>query len=114
MTGPDGHQKPDGRQKPDGHQKMVGPVIRGADAELADAVIEAIEADNPGAEVRVEDAGGYIRVGVPQRCLLTRASLEEALGHSFELSRLEPALSAFAGRMKATDDEVLWYLERVD
>ncbi len=43
----------------DSHQKMVGPVIRGADADLADAVIEAIEADNPGAEVQVEDAGGY-------------------------------------------------------
>jgi toluene monooxygenase system protein D len=96
------------------HQKMVGPVIRGADADLADAVIEAIEADNPGADVMVEDAGGYIRISVPQRCRLSRASLEEALGHSFELSKLEPSLSAFAGRMKATDDEVLWYLERQD
>ena len=96
------------------HQKMVGPVIRGADADLADAVIEAIEADNPGADVMVEDAGGYIRIGVPQRCRLSRVSLEAALGHSFELSKLEPSLSAFAGRMKATDDEVLWYLERQD
>jgi len=43
-------------------QKMVGPVIRGADADLADAVIEA---DNPGADVQVEDAGGYIRISVP-------------------------------------------------
>lgn len=96
------------------HVKMVGPVIRGVDTELADAVIEAIEADNPGAEVAVEDAGGYIRIGVPQRCRLSRASLEDALGHSFELSRLEPSLSAFAGRMQVTDDEVLWYLERQD
>jgi toluene monooxygenase system protein D len=96
------------------HQKMVGPVIRGADADLADAVIEAIEADNPGADVMVEDAGGYIRISVPQRCRLSRVSLEQALGHSFELSKLEPSLSAFAGRMKATDDEVLWYLERQD
>jgi toluene monooxygenase system protein D len=54
------------------HQKMVGPVIRGADADLADAVIEAIEADNPGADVMVEDAGGYIRISVPQRCRLSR------------------------------------------
>lgn len=98
----------------DAHEKMVGPVIRGVDTEVADAVIEAIEADNPDSEVVVEDAGGYIRIGCPQRCLLTRASLEEALGHSFELSQLEPSLSAFAGRMKATDDEVLWYLERQD
>lgn len=97
-----------------GHKKMVGPVIRGADADLADAVIEAIEADNPGEEVLVEDAGGYIRISVPQRCRLSRASLETALGYSFELSKLELSLSAFAGRMKATDDDVLWYLERQD
>ena len=50
------------------HPKMVGPVIRGADADLANAVIEAIEADNPGADVQVEDTGGYIRVSVSQRC----------------------------------------------
>ena len=96
------------------HVKMVGPVIRGVDTELAEAVIEAIEADNPGAEVAVEDAGGYIRISVPQRCRLSRASLEDALGYSFELSRLEPSLSAFAGRLQITDDEMLWYLERQD
>jgi len=94
--------------------KIVGPVIRGMDTELADAVIEAIEADNPDAEVTVQDAGGYIRIGVPRRCRLSRASLEDALGRSFELARLEPSLSAFAGRMQVTDDEVLWYLERQD
>jgi toluene monooxygenase system protein D len=98
----------------DSQQKMVGPVIRGADAELADAVIEAIEADNPGSEVVVEDAGGYIRIGVAQRCRLTQASLEDALGRTFPLAKLEPSLSAFAGRMRLSDDEVLWYLERQD
>jgi toluene monooxygenase system protein D len=98
----------------DTHLKMVGPVIRGADAELADAVIEAVEADNPGSEVVVEDAGGYVRISVPQRCRLTRASLEDALGRSFPLAKLEPSLSAFAGRMQLGDDEVLWYLERQD
>ena len=45
---------------------MVGPVIRGLDADLADAVIEAIEADNPDADVVVDDEGGYIRIGAPQ------------------------------------------------
>jgi toluene monooxygenase system protein D len=98
----------------DVHQKMVGPVIRGADAEIADAVIDAIEADNPDSEVVVDDQGGYIRVSVSQRCRLTRASLEEALGRSFSLAKLEPSLSGFAGRMRLDDDEVLWYLERQD
>lgn len=96
------------------HVKMVGPVVRGVDAELADAVIEAMELDNPDAEVVVEDRGGYIRIGVAQRARLTQASLEQVLGHAFPLAQLEPSLSAFAGRMKATDDEMVWYLERED
>ncbi|MET8249320.1 MmoB/DmpM family protein [Streptomyces sp. NPDC005202] len=96
------------------HVKMVGPVIRGLDANLADAVITAIEMDNPDVDVDVDDQGGYIRIGVPQRCRVTRASLEDALGRKFQLPELEPALSGFAGRMKLTDDEVVWYLERQD
>ncbi len=93
---------------------MVGPVVRGVDAEIADALITAIEQDNPGAEPLVEDRGGYIRISVPGRCRVTRASLEDALGRDFPLSELEPALSAFAGRVRFTDDEVLWYLEGRD
>ncbi len=96
------------------HVKMVGPVIRGLDANLADAVITAIETDNPGEDIVVDDQGGYIRIGVPQRCRVTRASLEDALGRTFRLSELEPTLAGFAGRMKLTDDEVVWYLERED
>lgn len=95
-------------------QKLVGPVIRGADGEIAEAVAAAIELDNPDAEVLVDDQGGYIRISVPHRCVLTRRSLEEELGREFPLSDLEPALSAFAGRVKQTEDQMVWYLERQD
>ena len=96
------------------HVKMVGPVVRGLDANLADAVIDAIEADNPDADVVVDDEGGYIRISTPNLCRLTRASLEDALGRTFKLHQLEPQLAGFAGRMRLTDDEVVWYLERQD
>jgi toluene monooxygenase system protein D len=96
------------------HVKMVGPVVRGMDGNLADAVIAAIETDNPDADVQVDDQGGYIRVSTPSVCRLTRASLEEALGKSFKLHQLEPQLAGFAGRMRVSDDEVVWYLERQD
>jgi len=96
------------------HVKMVGPVVRGLDANLAEAVITAIEVDNPDADVQVDDQIGYIRIGTPNVCRMTRASLEEALGRSFRLHELEPQLAGFAGRMKLTDDEVVWYLERQD
>lgn len=93
-------------------EKLVGPILRGMDVDLIDAVIEAIEADNPGSEVAVDDQGGYVRIGVDRRCRLSRTSLEQALGRSFPLSELEPSLSSFAGRVRTADDEIVWYLER--
>ncbi|HHC09263.1 MAG TPA: monooxygenase [Actinobacteria bacterium] len=94
--------------------KMVGPVLRGADAEMAEAIIEAIEIDNPDREVRVDDQRGYIRVSCPERCRLTRQTLAEVLDRDLDIAEVEPALSAFAGRMQMTDDEIVWYLERKD
>ena len=94
--------------------KMVGPVVRGMDAALAEAMITAIEIDNPDADVDVDDQGGYIRITTPGRCVLTRASLEDALGRPMQLHQIEPQLAGFAGRMLAGDEEVVWYLERED
>jgi toluene monooxygenase system protein D len=93
--------------------KLVGPIVR--DPELADALIAVIEADNPGAEVTVDDRGGYIRIHTPQRCRITRSSLQEVLGRSITLSQIEPELVSFSGRMRYIgDEELLFYLERED
>ena len=94
--------------------KLVGPVMRGMDGELADAVIAAVERDNPGQEVLVDDQGGYIRIATERRCVLTRSTLEDELGRPFPLSSLEPALASFAGRVSTSDEQVVWYLERED
>src|SRR5262249_30805240 len=96
-------------------QKFVGPVLRGMDQDIIEALLMAIEADNPNAELLYEDHGGYVRIHAPWRCRVTRKSLEAALGRSFRLAELEPSLSAFAGRMRSVGDEALeWYLERED
>ena len=96
-------------------QKLVGPVLRGMNQEVIEALITAIETDNPGAELLVEDHGGYVRIHTRWRCRVTRKHLEAALGRSFRLAELEPALAGFAGRMRTVGDEVLeWYLERED
>ena len=97
-----------------GQLKLVGPVIRGAEGDLADALITAMEADNPGAEIFVDDRGGYIRINMAERCLVTRASLEDALGRSFPLVQIEPALCGFAGRIDMQEDQVVWFLDRKD
>ncbi|MFN8194818.1 MAG: MmoB/DmpM family protein [Nocardioidaceae bacterium] len=96
------------------HVKMVGPVVRGLDPALAEAMITAIEIDNPDVDVTVEDEGGYIRIVTPQFCRLTQASLADAMGRDIKLFQIEPQLAGFAGRMKVTDDELVWFLERQD
>ncbi|MBE3596930.1 MAG: MmoB/DmpM family protein [Hydrogenibacillus sp.] len=91
-------------------QKLVGPVV--TDPILAEALAQAIETDNPDAEVYVDDRGGYIRIHTPRICRITRKSLREALGYDMHLSALEPKMCAFAGRMWYVDDEALYfYLE---
>jgi toluene monooxygenase system protein D len=90
--------------------KLVGPVVR--NQEMADALIAAIEQDNPDAEVYVEDRGGYIRIHTQKYCRVTRKSLEAALGRSCPLSQIEPELATFAGRIRSSDDEIVWYLEK--
>ncbi|GAX91280.1 MmoB/DmpM family protein [Effusibacillus lacus] len=92
--------------------KLVGPIVR--DPELAEALITAIEVDNPGVEVMVDNRGGYIRIHTPQRCRITRSSLQEALGRSISLTQIEPDLVSFAGRIRYDEDELLFYLERED
>ena len=91
------------------HVKMVGPVVRGLDPALAEAMITAIEIDNPDVDVTVEDEGGYIRIVTPQFCRLTQASLADAMGRDIKLFQIEPQLAGFAGRMKVTDDELVWW-----
>jgi toluene monooxygenase system protein D len=96
-------------------RKFVGPVLRGMDQDIIEAVRAAIEDDNPDAELLYEDRGGYVRIHTPRLCRVTRKSLEAALGRSFRLAELEPSLSGFAGRMRYVGDEALeWYLDRED
>lgn len=89
---------------------LVGPVVRGG--EIAEAVIEAVEADNPGQDVVVLDRGDYLRIHTTRECRLTRASLVRFLGRPYELAALEIDMPSFKGRLKTRTDEYLWYLEQ--
>ncbi|HSV84860.1 MAG TPA: MmoB/DmpM family protein [Ramlibacter sp.] len=87
----------------------VGPIMRSGD--IADAVIDAVAQDNPGRDVFVTDRGDYVHIHTLMDCRLTRASLERSLGRSYDLSRLEIEMPAFAGRMQTSDREYRWYLK---
>ncbi len=98
-----------------GRARLVGPVVRGFDPDVVEALQTAIEKDNPDQTLVVEDHNGYVRIHAPRFLRLTRASLEDAAGRSVPLATLEPAIAGFAGRMKYVgDDELVWYLERED
>ena len=90
--------------------KLVGPVIRGMDDDIIDAVIGAAEQDNPGREILVDDRSGYVRVQAEQAMILTETSMVEMLGRPFRLSELEPSLVSFAGRLNTMDDRWEWAL----
>ena len=60
--------------------KLVGPVIRGVDDDIIDAVIAAAEVDNPDVELTIEDRGGYVRVQAAGAFRLTQSSMANAMG----------------------------------
>ncbi|WP_118915211.1 MmoB/DmpM family protein [Mycobacterium shigaense] len=95
--------------------KLVGPVVRGFDPDIVSALTDAIYIDNPDAAITIDDHAGYVRIHAPRFLRVTRASLESVAGQPFPLATLEPALVAFAGRIRYVgDDELHWYLERED
>jgi toluene monooxygenase system protein D len=84
------------------------------DQDVIEAMLIAIEDDNPDAEVLYEDHGGYVRIHTPWLRRVTRKSLAATLGRSFRLVDLEPSLSGFAGRMRYVGDDALEWHQAAD
>ena len=88
-------------------EDAVGPVLRMCDE--VELVVRAIQDDNPADSVQILDHGAYVRVQRSGCLKLTRASLERHLGVGFQMSQLESIMSAFAGRIWTSSDEIVWY-----
>jgi toluene monooxygenase system protein D len=73
-------------------------------------VIQAIVEDNPDQAVEIVDSGSYVRVQARGFMRVTLASLQRHLGTSFQMQQLGSMLSAFAGRIATSSDEVTWTL----
>ena len=89
------------------NNNRVGPVMRSG--EIADAVIEAAEMDNPGKAIHVEDMNAYLRISAESELILTRESMEECLGRPFRMAELEVNLSSFAGKIESGSDRFRFY-----
>lgn len=92
----------------EGTTRFVGPII--SDTRIGEAVARAVATDNDSAPI-VEDRGAYCRIQLPTMCRLTRATLEEELGEEMPLTSLEGVMPSFGGRIRMTDNEIVWYLE---
>jgi toluene monooxygenase system protein D len=92
------------RQTPEIYD-CVGPVLQSGS--VANAIIAAIKDLNQG--VMVVDRGAYVRVLVPQYCVVTRAAIEKYLGRSFRFpGELETVMSAFKGSLQLNQDDAAW------
>ena len=89
------------------NNNRVGPVMRSG--EVAQAVVEAAEMDNPGKEITVEDMHAYLRISTDSEMILTRESIEECLGRPFRMQELEINLSSFAGKIESGTDRFRFY-----
>ena len=88
-------------------EDAVGPVLRMCDE--IELVVRAILDDNPVDSVQILDCGAYVRVQRSGFLKLTSASLERHLGIGFQMSQVESIMSAFAGRIRTSSDEIVWY-----
>lgn len=88
-------------------RNLVGPVMRSG--ALAEAVIDAVEEDNPGSDVIVVDRDAYLRIHVEGECILRRDTLVKHLGKPFQLHQLEVEMSSFSGRLHTRTDAFRWF-----
>src|SRR5580658_2891224 len=83
----------------------VGPVLQAGT--VANAIIAAIKDLNH--DVMVVDRGAYVRVLVPQCCVVTRSAIEKHLGRPFRFpGELETVMSAFKGSLELNQDDAAW------
>lgn len=85
----------------------VGPVMR--QGELAQAVVEAAEIDNPEKIIKVEDKLAYLRIQTSDEMILKRQTIEEMLGRPFSMNELEVDLASFAGRIDTHVEYIRFY-----
>jgi toluene monooxygenase system protein D len=85
----------------------VGPVLQATP--FGRLIAAAIEDDND--DVLVRDEGAYLRVLAPGVCRLSRAAVEATTGSTVQFpGDLEVTMSSFAGKMRLTEDEAVWWL----
>lgn len=85
---------------------QVGPVLRMSDD--IDAIVRAVQEDNPGSDITVVDRGAYVRIEGPPPVRVTRETIARNLGRAFEMRELEAIMPSFSGRIQSSTDQIVW------
>ena len=84
--------------------RFVGPVMRCGD--MADAVVEAIQADNAGRKVVVEEHASYLRIKVEGECTLLFETVGDMLGRDVGQGDIEANMPSFEGFIRVDSDRM--------
>jgi len=66
-------------------------------------IIDAILADNPGAQLDEQPA--MVKINVPGRLVVRRTTVEQEIGREFDLQELHVNLITLTGHIDESDDE---------
>jgi toluene monooxygenase system protein D len=89
---------------------MVGPIMR--QGNLAKAVYDAAEIDNPDRKILLEDKIAYLRIQTEGEMILREETIQEMLGKPFRINQLEVDMASFAGRIETKADYVRFYFAK--
>ncbi|MCL6625362.1 MmoB/DmpM family protein [Alicyclobacillus shizuokensis] len=86
-------------------QQYVGVDLDKNGGAVTDAVVEAIQQDNPGVEL--VDFNIYVKVKAPQRMIIRRQLVEDILGRNWDLQELHMVMASYFGFIEEWDEEKL-------
>lgn len=66
-------------------------------------IVDAIVKDNP--EAIITEQPAMVKIDVPGRLVIRRATVEEMMGRDFDLQELQVHLITISGHLDETDDE---------
>ena len=85
-------------------ERFVGPVMTAG--EIGEAVIEAIQEDNEGRNIEIEEHESYYRVKVEGECLISLATVSEVLGREVQVSDIEQNMPSFEDFIRVATDQM--------
>jgi toluene monooxygenase system protein D len=91
--------------------RFVGPIIK--NSEIGDAVLEAIQEDNEGRKIEVEEHESYVRIKVEKECVIRFDTVSRMLGRDVTRSDIESNMPSLEGFIRV-DSEQMRFLSTAD